>query len=195
LDGPALLFVMGPEVGDDAHDVMHSPDDISYALETTSVLYEPDRRIDTFGTTRFEFQLLSELMDTVGQVRVRSGEVEANRPSIIRPEGFQEVEFEGFGENARRLFEWIREQGGDLALLRYGFQFRRGAVREELVHDSLEAVRHRVVEEARQVGNPMLAVIEGVDDAWEISVLRFAFEMVQKSHGINVFDFRRRGLL
>ncbi len=42
---------------------MHSQDDIHYALETTKVLREPDRRIDTFGETRFEFQLISELMD------------------------------------------------------------------------------------------------------------------------------------
>ena len=28
---------------------MHSPDDIHYALETTKVLHEPDRRIETFG--------------------------------------------------------------------------------------------------------------------------------------------------
>ncbi|MCX6866269.1 MAG: hypothetical protein NTV46_08655 [Verrucomicrobia bacterium] len=39
---------------------MHSQDDIHYALETTRVLHEPDRRIDTFGETRFEFQLISE---------------------------------------------------------------------------------------------------------------------------------------
>jgi hypothetical protein len=38
-------------------------------------------------------------------------------------------------------------------------------------------------------------VIEGVDDAWEISLLRFMFEMVQKSGEINVFDFKRKGLL
>jgi hypothetical protein len=174
---------------------MYSPDDIQYALETTQVLYEPDRRIDTFGSTRFEFQLLSELMDTVGQVRIRSGEVEANRPTIIRPESFQDVEFDGFGENAKRFHEWVQARGQDVALMTYGFQFRRGAVREELVHDSLAEVRTRVVEEARRVGNPMQAVLEGVDDAWEISVLRFAVEMVEKSHGINVFDFKRRGLL
>jgi hypothetical protein len=45
---------------------MHSQDDIHYALETTKVLREPDRRIDTFGETRFEFQLISELMDRSG---------------------------------------------------------------------------------------------------------------------------------
>lgn len=174
---------------------MNSPDNVQYALETTEVLYEPDRRIDTFGATRFEFVLLSELMDSVNQVRIRSGEVEANRPQIIRPEEYSEVEFEGFGEGARRLYRWMEEKGITAPLLKYGFQFRRGAVKEELVHDPIEAVRGRVVEDARQRGNPMQAVIEGVDDAWEISVLKFTFEMVEKSRGINLFDFKRRGML
>jgi hypothetical protein len=174
---------------------MYSPDDIQYALETTTVLCEPDRRIDTFGTTRFEFQLLSELMDSVGQVRIRTGEVEANRPQIIRPEAYTEVEFDGFGDDARRLYEWMQQHGYDLALLKYGFQFRRSEVHEELVHERIETVRERVLENARKEGNPLHAVIEGVDDAWEISVLRFTFEMVKESHGINVFDFKRKGLL
>lgn len=159
------------------------------------MLYEPDRRIETFGTTRFTFQLLSELMDTAGKVRIRTGEVEATRPQIVRPERFQSFETEGFGEEAERLFEWMRERGHDLAFLKYGFQFRRGNVSEELVHEPIEHVRERVLAEARRVGDPMNAVIEGVDDAWEISILRFTFDMVKQSYGINEFDFRRRGLL
>ena len=61
-----------------------SRDDIRYAAEMTRVVYEPDRRIDTFGDTRFNFLLLSELMDEVNVVRVRSGWVEAEKPKIIR---------------------------------------------------------------------------------------------------------------
>ena len=100
-----------------------------------------------------------------------------------------------FGDDARRLYEWMQQHGYDLALLKYGFQFRRSEVHEELVHDRIETVRERVLENARREGNPLHAVIEGVDDAWEISVLRFTFEMVRESHGINVFDFKRKGLL
>ncbi len=172
---------------------MYSPDDIQYALETTSVLYEPDRRIDTFGSTRFEFLLLSELMDSVGRVRIRSGEVEANQPTIIKPEAYNGIEFEGFGDDAKRFHQWLMEQGSKIALLNY--QFKRGEVREELLHDSLEAVKERVLEDARRVGNPMQVVIEGVDDAWEISLLRFIVEIVDKSSEINAFDFKRKGLL
>ena len=172
---------------------MYSPDDIQYALETTSVLYEPDRRIDTFGNTRFEFLLLSELMDSVGQVRIRSGEVEANQPTIIKPEAYSGIEFEGFGDDAERFHQWLQEQGAKIAFVNY--QFKRGEVREELLHDPLEAVRDRVLDEARRAGNPMQVVIEGVDDAWEISLLRFIFEIVDKSSEINAFDFKRKGLL
>ena len=75
------------------------------------------------------------------------------------------------------------------------YQFKRGEVREELLQDSMDAVRERVLEDARRTGNPMQVVIEGVDDAWEISLLRFIFEIVDKSSEINAFDFKRKGLL
>ena len=178
---------------------MHSPDDIHYALETTQVLREPDRRIDTFGETRFEFQLISELMDRVGEVRIRTGEVEAQRPRILRPEAYREIELEGFNADARARFdqmvEKFRSEGRNLAFLQYGFLFRRGEVTEEIIHDNIDAVRERVLEEIRRTGNPARAVIEGVDDAWEISILKFSFEMILRSHEINTFDFRRRGLI
>jgi hypothetical protein len=178
---------------------MHSPDNIQYAMEVTKVLLEPDRRIDTFGDTRFEFQLLSELMDRSGQIRVRTGEVEAMRPRILRPDSLQEIELEGFGDKARERMDAViekwKDEGKDLAFLRYGFRFRSGRVQEEIIHDSMEAVRARVLEEARLLGNPACAVIEGVDDAWEVSIFKFAFEMIRQSWPINRFDFHRRGML
>ena len=178
---------------------MHSPDDIQYALETTKVLREPDHRIETFGETRFEFQLISELMDKANEVRIRTGEVRAQRPRIIRPEAYREVELEGFDEGTRAKFdamlERFRAEGHDLAFLQYGFQFRRGEVHEEIIHDAMDTVRERVMDEMRRDGNPAKAVIEGVDDTWEISILKFSFEMIQRSQDINAFDFKRRGLM
>lgn len=47
----------------------YSRDDIRYAAEMTRVVYEPDRRIDTFGDTRFNFLLISEVMDEIDVVR------------------------------------------------------------------------------------------------------------------------------
>ncbi|MGA0845141.1 MAG: hypothetical protein ACO3RV_01250 [Luteolibacter sp.] len=132
---------------------MHSQDDIHYALATTRVLREPDHRIQTFGETRFEFQLISELMDQVGQVRIRTGEVEAQRPRILKPESFRDFEFDGFNPSTRakfeRMLDQLRSEGRDLAFLQYGFHFRRGEVHEELVHESIEYVRERVSDDFR----------------------------------------------
>jgi hypothetical protein len=78
--------------------------DFQYALENTHVLHEPDRRIDTFGTTQFEFQLVSELMDSVGAVRVREGRLTAEKPLILRPDPEENFNFEGFGGRGIRGF-------------------------------------------------------------------------------------------
>ena len=178
---------------------MPSQDDIQYAMETTRVLHEPDHRIQTFGETRFEFQLLSEPMDQVGRVRIRTGEVEAMKPRILRPEPYREIELEGFDENARArldaMVEKLKSEGKNLAFLQYGLRFKRGAVNEEIIHDSIESVRARVLEDIRRTGNPSRAIIEGVDDNWEISILKFSFEMILHSHEINAFDLMRKGLI
>jgi len=175
--------------------MQHSPDSIQYAMETAVLLREPDRRIDTFGSTRFKFTMLSEPMDEVGQVRIRQGEMEALKPQIIRPERMGEVELEGFHEKAGEFLDWLREQNIEPVFFQYGFMFKRGTVSEELVHDSMDAVRDRVMEDVRRTGDPMLAVMEGVDDAWEVCLLKFAIDMISKSSDINTFDFKRRGLL
>ena len=168
----------------------------AYAMQNTRVLYVPDRRIDSFGDTRFNYILLSEPLDSVGHCRIRSGWVEANRPRILRPADLVGVEMEGFGPAARSFFEWMVEQGASIrALLKYGFRFSRSDVRTEYVHESVQEVSARVVNEALHSGDSFRAVIKGVDDDWEVSLLCFMLEMIQQSHDINFFDFKRRGLL
>ena len=174
---------------------MYSQDDIQYALEFTEILLEPDRRIDTFGSTSFEFHLISELMDSVSETRVREGVLHADRPAIIKPEAYSELEFEGFGEQADAFSQWLHENAADLSILKYGFSFRKDKVREDVVHEPFNAVCDKVMERANTSSNPLAAVIHGVDDAWEICLLKFTVEMIGKSQGINVFDFKRRGLL
>ncbi len=169
---------------------------IEYAMRQTRVLYVPDRRIDSFGDTRFNFRMVTEPMDEVGLCRIRSGWVEANRPRIIRPADLRCVETEGFGADAARFFEWMESQGARLrALMEYGFRFGRSDVHEELVHEPVREVEEKLAREALSSGDPFRAVIAGVDDAWEVSLLSFMLEMIQQSHEINFFDFRRRGLI
>ncbi len=169
-------------------------DDIAYAMEHTVVVHEPDRLIDTFGTTNFQFHLLTEPMDSVGVVRVREGRMEAERPKILRPEGYDDLLFEGFGEQAKTFAEWFR-QHGNIAFFQYGFHFAKRGFTEELVHSPIEEVRDRIAGEIRSSGDPSRALICGVDDSWEVSLIKFTMETIARSLRINAFDFKRRGLL
>ena len=123
------------------------------------------------------------------------GILHADRPTIIKPEAYAELAFEGFGEQAQAFSDWLMDNAKDLSILKYGFNFRKDKVTEDVVNEPFEAVRDRVMERAGRASNPLTAVIHGVDDAWEICLLKFTVEMIGKSQGINVFDFKRRGLL
>jgi hypothetical protein len=174
--------------------VPYNDHDVHYALEMTRILHEPDRRIDTFGATQFEFALITELMDSINKVRIRIGKIQAERPRIVRPDA-SEFTYQGFGDQAQAFHEWLTTHAKNVALLQYGFSFQKSDVSESLVHEQIETVQQRLVSEAVRVGNPLSAVISGVDDTWEICLLKFTIEMIQKSSGINIFDFKRRGLL
>src|SRR6266704_5440163 len=114
-------------------------DDFQYAIENTQVILAPERKIATFGTTSFHFYLISELMDRVNEVRVRDGQIHADRPQILTPEHFSRLLLEGFGDKAQRYIEQLREHAQNIAVLRYGFQFRKTNVTEETIRDSVDA--------------------------------------------------------
>jgi hypothetical protein len=174
---------------------MLNEDAIQFAIENTQVIVAPQRRIATFGDTSFRFYLVTEMMDNVDQVRVRDGRLHAIRPQIITPGHIQRMLVEGFGENAEDFTDWMREHAPQLAILKYGFQFRKTDISNEVVHDPLEAVVGRLRERVEASDDPLSAIIQGVDEGWEICLLKFAADMIQESSGGNLGDFRKRGLL
>jgi hypothetical protein len=172
---------------------MHSIDDLQYALENTKVIHSPDRRIESFGTTQFRFYLVTEFMDSVDKIRVRDGNVRAERPQIVTPENLSKFLLDGFGEAAQDFANIIESRHA--AMLKYGFQIRKDDLSEEVVHDSLETVIARIDGQIPESQRSASAIIQGVDEGWEVCLLKFTFEMIQQSAGINLFDFKRKGLL
>ena len=177
---------------------MFTADDFQYALENTRLLLAPRRQIETFGSTQFRFHLLTESMDRVDEVRIRDGTIHAERPQLLTPEHHARLLLENFGEKATEFAEWLRSSGRPLATaLKYGFQFRRSEITESVVHDSFDLVSERLCAEveANQHSHPLTAVLRGIDDAWEVCLLKFTMDLVQGSSEGNVGDLRRRGLL
>jgi hypothetical protein len=171
------------------------PDDFQYAIENTQVILAPERKISTFGSTSFRFFLISELMDRVNEVRVRDGRIHADRPQILTPEYFSRLLLEGFSEKAEQYIEQLREHARNMAVLRYGFQFRKTDVTERMFRDPLEAVIARTKSEVQHLQEPLSAVIQGVDEAWEVCLLKFTIDLIERSSDGNLGDFRKRGLI
>src|SRR6266404_1076189 len=159
-------------------------DDFQYAIENTQVILAPEQKIATFGATSFRFYLISELMDRVNEVRVRDGKIHADRPQILTPEHFSRLLLEGFGEKAHNI-----------AVLRYGFQFRKTDVTEQMFRDPIESVITRTKSHVQHRDEPLSAIIQGVDEAWEVCLLKFTIDMIERSSGGNIGDFRKRGLI
>ena len=172
---------------------MYNADDLQYALENTKVIHSPDRVIETFGVTSFQFYLITELMDHVDEIRVRAGRIQADRPQLLTPDNMAKLLLDGFGEAANHFAQLL--QAKNAAFLKYGFQIRKDGVTEHIVHDSLPAVLERVNREVPEGQRSSSAIIQGVDEGWEICLLKFTLELVEQSARINWFDLRRRGLL
>ncbi len=173
---------------------MIKADDFNYAMENTRVVVAPANAIETYGQTSFRFRLVTEPMDEIGSVRLRKGMIHAERPRILAPQYMSRMLLEGFGERAREFAGWMEEQK-DFHILRYGFSLRKTDLSEQLLREPKEELLHRIEGEIRRDGDPIDALIEGIDDAWEVCLMKFTMDLIQRSAGPNVAEWKRRGLL
>ncbi len=174
---------------------MYQEHDFHYAMENTRVVVSPHSGIETFGTTRFHFSLVSELLDEVDTVRIRKGRLEAERPRILSPHHFSKLLLDGFGDEAREYADWVESNSSGMKILRYGFQFRKTDLSEQVVREPMDDTLERLKAKIAVGDDPFAALIAGVDDAWEVCLLKFSMEMIQRSAGGNVDEWKRRGLI
>lgn len=169
--------------------------DFHYAMENTRVVVQPERLIETFGSTSFRFLLVSELMDEVNAVRIREGRIEAERPRIMSPHHFSKLLLDGFGDSAREYADWVEQNPQVVKILRYGFELRKTDLEQNIVHDPVEVVINRLQDEVAGRNDPSQALIAGVDEAWEVCLLKFTMDLIQRSSGENLGEWKRRGFI
>ena len=170
--------------------------DFWYAVRNTEIVTMPSRHLETFGTTILNYHLVSELMDSVNQVRVRQGRMQAFRPQIITPEAYSKTFLEGFGEEAAKFIEHLKEHEKDIrVILQYGYQLKQEKFSEHVISDNLKAVTERIRNDVKASADPFSAVLVGVDKPWDVCLVKLFHEMVQKSAALNFMDIEKRHLL
>ena len=168
--------------------------DFWYAVNNTDVKVMPERHLETFGTTVLNYHLITELMDSVDQIRIREGRLEAGQPQIITPDAYSQTAMEGFGDEARQYVEWLKEHEQDIRVLQYGYKLKQESYSEHIVTDTLDPVVERVKDAVAGRGDPLSAVVVGVDDPWDVCLVRLFWEVIQKSAVFNIREMQQQNL-
>ncbi len=170
---------------------------IKYAVQRTEILRAPKQSLSTFGTTNIYYYLVtepvySELVKNVTETVVREGKVIAERPRIVTP--YYLSRLEGFSSEARRYFEaLISTHGRDAPGLFYTYKNEPKEL--NIVSDNLLSVVNKLNGEIDKRGDPLTSIIRGEDELWDVSLMKFIYEMTRSSLRDNLMQLGSRGLL
>ena len=165
-----------------------------YAAKSARFLLEPSHRLETFSNTLVNYHLVSELADHPGKVRIREGRLEAHQPLVITPH-VAEIETEGLGDEAKAYLEFLKENEKDLRILQYGYHLKSDNFSEQIVTDRLSVVTERVKSEVLASNDKFAAVVQCVDDPWDVALVELWLREVNRSARGNIDDFQKSGKL
>ena len=101
---------------------------------------------------------------------------------------------EGFSPEARRYFDMLAKQpSSNIAGLFYSY--RNEPKEMTIVSDSLPSVVNRLSDEIDQRGDPLASIIKGEDTLWDVSLMKFIYEMTGSSMHHNLLQMGAKGLL
>ena len=170
---------------------------IQSAVEQTEILRAPKQSLTTFGTTNIYYYLVTEpayaeLTPNTQETVVREGRVIAEKPKIVTP--YYLSSLEGFSDNARRYFDsLVQMYGRSVQGLLYAY--RNEPKEMNIVSNNLLEVVAKLNEDLDRRNDPLTTIIKGMDEMWDVALIKFIFEMTQRSVDNNVRQMNARGLL
>jgi hypothetical protein len=176
---------------------MDAEEKIQYVIEHTEVLRTPKQRLAAFGVSNVYYYLVTEpayaqLMGVMNETVVREGRVVAERPRIITPSYLVNL-FEGF-EHGREYAKFALQKYGphEAGLL---YQYKNELKEVNIVSHALDEVVDKLNEKLDREEEPLAAIIKGVDEMWDISLLKFIHDLTKGSLRHNIIELSSRGLL
>ncbi len=170
---------------------------IKEAVKNTEILRPPKRSLATFGTTNVYYYLVtepsySELVESAAETVIREGRVIAERPKIVTPLYLSHLE--GFSPEAKRYLDsLIRAYGANAPGLYYTYKNEPKGL--NIVSNKLPAVVDKLNRDIDKRGDPLASIIRGQDELWDVSLMKFIYEMTRSSMPDNLMQMETRGLL
>ena len=168
---------------------MEQDEKILFAIKNTQVIRPPKQRLSTFGSTNVYYYMITELMQEVNVVR--EGRVIAARPRIVTPAYL--INVEGFSGSAKRYIQMMAEQNPYEPGVLYSY--KNETTETNISSQSLPAILDKINERIDSHSDPLSAVIKGVEELWDVSLMKFTFELTQSSLRQNVSEFYSSGRL
>jgi hypothetical protein len=167
------------------------------AVKRTEILRPPKRNLATFGTTNIYYYLVTEptyaeLVETATETVVREGRVIAERPRIVTP--YYLSHLEGFSPEARKYFDTLISTHGPNAPGLF-YTYKNEPKELNIISDNLLAVVAKINSEIDKRGDPLASIIRGQDELWDVSLMKFIYEMTRSSLPDNLMQMGKRGLL
>jgi len=168
---------------------MEPDEKILFAIENTKVIRPPRQRLSTFGSTNVYYYMITELMQEVNVVR--EGRVIAARPKIVTPAYL--INIEGFSGSAKRYIQMIAEQNPYEPGILYSY--KNETTETNISSQSLPDILDKINQRIDSHSDPLSAVIKGVEEMWDVSLMKFTFELTRSSLQQNVNEFYSSGRL
>lgn len=165
-----------------------------YAARHVRILLRPSHQLETFGNTLVNYHLISEIEDHPGKIRIREGRLEAHKPLVIAP-NVDGLTTEGLGEEAREYLRFLRDNVDSLRILQYGYHLKSDNFSEQIVTDSLSVVTERVKASVIASNDKFSAVLQGVDEPWDVALVELWRREVERSAGKNIKELNDSGKL
>jgi hypothetical protein len=166
------------------------------AVSKTQVVKAPNQHLHTFGVTRLQYFIVtepiySEVSPGPVEAVIRQGVVTAARPKVVTPSYMAQLD--GFGDDAKAYFNSLAlRHGSNTPGLLYHYKNEPGEM--EIVEGAAMDVAQRVSHRLKGESNNLSVVMLGVDELWDVSLLKFIFEYTAASVSGNVEDLQARRL-
>ncbi len=167
---------------------------VEYAVEQTKVLLYPRQKLETFSSTTIRYYVLSELLDSVNQVRLRQGLVTAERPKIITPTYLRNVALEGFTEDARDFLNWLNQYADGYRFMEYGYHIQQASLSQQVLSGDIRTVAGNIERKVQDAQDSLAGIVIGVDNLWEISLIKFITDVTRGSIQKQVRDLSEHRL-
>ena len=170
---------------------------IEYAVLHTEIVRHPRQHLATFGITNIYYYILSEpsyseISNDTNETVIREGRVIAERPKIVTP--YYLTHLEGFSYDARQYFEKLMMLHGPNAPGLF-YTYKNEPKGLNIVSKNLPAVIDSLNDDLDKKNNPLSAIIKGQDDMWDVSLLKFIYEITSRSVQSNVAQLSAAGML